>query len=94
MDAVSLVAMVSIVTSGLTISIGSIAPAVAGGLALASALKALAQQPDQSNTITRNLFVGMAFIESTAIYCLVISVILLFINPIWNQVLEQSGGGG
>lgn len=93
MDSVSLVAMISILTSGLTISIGSIAPAIAEGLALASALKALAQQPDQANTITRNLFVGMAFVESTAIYCLVISVILLFINPIWNQVAGQAGGG-
>jgi F-type H+-transporting ATPase subunit c len=94
MDPISLVAMVSIFTSGMTIAIGSIAPAIAEGLALASALKALAQQPDQANTITRNLFVGMAFVESTAIYCLVVSVILLFINPIWNQVIGQGGGGG
>lgn len=92
MDAVSLIGMISIFTSGLTIAIGSVGPAIAEGLALASALKALAQQPDQANTITRNLFVGMAFVESTAIYCLVVSVILLFVNPIWNQVAGQGGG--
>ncbi|GAH52458.1 unnamed protein product, partial [marine sediment metagenome] len=47
------------------------------------------QQPDEANTITRTLFVGLAMVESTAIYCLVISVILIFANPFWNYVLAQ-----
>jgi F-type H+-transporting ATPase subunit c len=61
-------------------------------LALANAMRALAQQPDQSNTITRTLFVGMALIESTAIYCFVVSMILIFANPFWNHFLNQGGG--
>ncbi len=32
------------------------------------------------------MFVGLAFIESTAIYCFVISIILIFANPFWNQL--------
>lgn len=92
MDNLGWVGIMSILTAGLTISIGSIAPAIAEGLALVNALRAMAQQPDQSNTITRTLFVGMAFIESTAIYCLVVSIILLFVNPFWNYVTNQAGG--
>jgi F0F1-type ATP synthase membrane subunit c/vacuolar-type H+-ATPase subunit K len=47
---------------------------------------AIAQQPDEANTITRTLFVAMALIESTAIYALVVSLILLFANPFWAEV--------
>jgi len=68
--------------------IGCIAPAIAEGRAVASALTSLAQQPDASNTITRTLFVGLAMIESTAIYCFVIAMILLFANPFWNHFIS------
>ncbi len=83
------VGIASIVTAGITIGMGAIGPAIGEGLALANALRALAQQPDKTNTITRTLFVGMAFIESTAIYCFVISIILIFANPFWNHFLNQ-----
>jgi F-type H+-transporting ATPase subunit c len=49
-------------------------------------LRSIAQQPDESNTISRTLFVGLAMIESTAIYCFVLSMILLFANPFWNAL--------
>lgn len=89
MDDVSLVAFASIVTAGLTIAIGSIGPALGEGRAVAQALSAIAQQPDLSNTITRTLFVGLAMIESTAIYCFVVTMILLFANPFWNYFTQQ-----
>ncbi|WP_017324531.1 F0F1 ATP synthase subunit C [Synechococcus sp. PCC 7336] len=92
MDNLGLIGVVSIIVSGATIAIGSIAPAIGEGLALARALGALAQQPDRANTITRTLFVGLALVESTAIYCFVVSMILLFANPFWNHFLERSGG--
>ena len=47
---------------------------------------------DEANTITRTLFVGLAMVESTAIYCFVVAMILIFANPFWNQVLELAGG--
>ena len=81
MDANTIIAVASIVTAGLTIAIGSIAPALGEGRALSQALMAIAQQPDEANTITRTLFVGLAMVESTAIYCFVVSMILLFANP-------------
>ncbi len=81
MDASTWIALASIVTAGFTIAVGSIGPALGEGRAAAQALAAIAQQPDESNTITRTLFVSLAMIESTAIYCFVVSMILIFANP-------------
>jgi len=91
MAGVELVAVVSIIIGGLTIMIGSIGPAFAEGRAVAQALEAIAQQPDEAGTITRTLFVGLAMIESTAIYCFVVTLIVLFANPFWNYFVEQAG---
>ncbi len=84
MTSADYIAMVSIITAGLTIAIGSIGPALGEARAAAQALEAIARQPDESNTITRTLFVSLAMIESTAIYCFVVSMILIFANPFWN----------
>lgn len=91
MDNIALIGMVSIITAGLTIAIGSIAPAIGEGKAVAQALSSLAQQPDEANTIIRTLFVGMALVESTAIYCFVVTLILIFANPFWNYVINAAG---
>jgi len=92
MDNLGLIGAISIVTAGLTIAIGSIAPALGEARAAAQALASIAQQPDEANTITRTLFVSLAMIESTAIYCFVIAMILIFANPFWNRFLAASGG--
>lgn len=89
MDSMTLIALASLVTAGLSTSIGCVAPALAEGRSVATALTSLAQQPDASSTITRTLFVGLAMIESTAIYCFVVSMILIFANPFWNHVIAQ-----
>lgn len=91
MEAIEIIAAISIAVAGLTIAIGSIAPALGEARALAQALDSIAQQPDMANTVTRTLFVGMAMIESTAIYCLVVSLILIFANPFWTQVIQAGG---
>ena len=92
MDNLGLIGAISIITAGLTIAIGSIAPALGEARAAAQALASIAQQPDEANTITRTLFVSLAMIESTAIYCFVIAMILIFANPFWNLVLARAGG--
>ncbi len=94
MDSLGWVAVASIVSAGLSIAIGAIGPALGEGRALAEALSAIAQQPDEANTITRTLFVGLAMVESTAIYCFVVSMILIFANPFWQFFLDQAGTGG
>jgi F-type H+-transporting ATPase subunit c len=87
MDDMTLIAIASIVTAGLTTGVGCMMPALGEGRAVAAALTSLAQQPDASATITRTLFVGLAMIESMAIYCFVVSMILIFANPFWNHAV-------
>jgi len=90
----ALIGMVSIIMGGLTIAIGSIGPALGEARALAEALGAIARQPDEAGTITRTLFVGMAMVESTAIYCFVIAIILIFTNPFWDFVTASTAATG
>ena len=90
MDSASIVALASIVSAAFCIAIGSVGPALGEGKALAQALQSIAQQPDEAGTITRTLFVGLAMVESTAIYCFVVSMILIFANPFWTYVTEQA----
>jgi F-type H+-transporting ATPase subunit c len=92
MDNMAIIAVASIVVAGMTIGIGALGPALAEGRAVATALSSLAQQPDASKTITRTLFVGLAMIESLAIYCFVVSMILIFANPFWSHVIAQTTG--
>ena len=73
--------LISILGAAFAISIGAIAPAIAQGRAIAAAMDAIARQPDAANTVSRTLFVGLAMIETMAIYCLVIALLLLFANP-------------
>ena len=89
MDSTTLVAVASIVTAGITTGIGCMMPALGEGRSVASALTSIAQQPDAASTITRTLFVGLAMIESTAIYCFVVSMILIFANPFWTHVIAK-----
>ncbi|KPF47017.1 ATP synthase F0F1 subunit C [beta proteobacterium AAP121] len=90
MDSLTWIAVASIVMAGITTGFGTMGPALAEGRAVAVALTSLAQQPDASATITRTLFVGLAMIESTAIYCFVVSMILIFANPFWNAAVAAA----
>ncbi len=73
--------IVSILGAAFAIAIGAIAPALAQGRAVSAAMDAIARQPEAANTVSRTLFVGLAMIETMAIYCLVIALLLLFANP-------------
>lgn len=77
----AVLALVSIATAGLTMAIGAFGAALGESRIGAAGLDALARQPDEAGSITRNQFVGLAMVESTAIFCLVISLVLLFANP-------------
>ncbi|MCC6164033.1 MAG: F0F1 ATP synthase subunit C [Acidobacteria bacterium] len=86
------VGVASIVMAGVAVSVGSIAPALAEGRAVAQALASIAQQPDEANGISRTLFIGLAIIETSGIYCFVIAIILLFANPVWTTMLARASG--
>ena len=71
----------SIAGATVAVSFGAIGPALAEGRALASAMDAIARQPEAANTLSRTLFVGLAMIETMAIYCLVVALLLIYANP-------------
>lgn len=80
--------LVSTVAAALAIALGAMLPAVAMGRAIAQALDALARQPEAERSITRTLFIGLAMIESLAIYVLVVVLIILFRNPLLEYLLK------
>lgn len=80
--------LVSTVAAALAIALGSIFPAIAMGRAITQALDSLARQPEAEKSISRTLFIGLAMIESLAIYVLVIVLIILFRNPLLEYLLK------
>jgi F-type H+-transporting ATPase subunit c len=83
--------MIAIVVAGITIAIGSVGPALGEARVAASAMEAIARQPDMAGTITRTMFVSLAMIESTAIYCLLISMMLMFkLGPLFEKAVEAA----
>ena len=73
--------IISIIGATMAVSIGSIVPAWAEGRAITACMEAIARQPDAAGTLSRTLFVGLAMIETMAIYCLVVALLLLFASP-------------
>lgn len=92
MDPISVIALASIFTAGLTLAIGCLGAALGEARAGAQALQSIAQQPDEANSITRTLFVSLAVIESSGIYCFVLAMILVFANPFWSWAIQSAGG--
>jgi len=76
-----LIGAVSIISAALAVGFGAIGPGLGEGRAVAAAMEAIARQPEAAGTISRTLFVGLAMIETMAIYCLVIALLVLFANP-------------
>jgi F-type H+-transporting ATPase subunit c len=77
----TILALASIITAGLIMAVGALGAAAGESRISVAGVDALARQPDEAGTITRNQFVALAMVESTAIFCLVIALVLLFANP-------------
>ena len=88
MDSITIIVAVSTFSAALAVAIGGYGPARGLGEALSKALDAIARQPESTAQITRTLFVGMALIESIVIYAFVISLIILFANPLIGYVVK------
>lgn len=79
--------LISTVVAAITVAIGMMLPAIAMGRAITQALDALSRQPEAEKAIMRTLFIGLAMIESLAIYILVIVLIILFRNPLLEYLI-------
>lgn len=66
------------IAAGLAIGLGAFGPGIGEGIVASKALEAIGRNPEASGKITPLMFVGMAVTESTAIYALVIALIILF----------------
>ena len=77
----AILALGSLITAGITMAVGALGAAFGESRIGAAGIDALARQPDEAGAITRNQFVALAMVESTAIFCLVIALVLLFANP-------------
>ena len=85
---ISWIVMGSTAVAAVAIALGTMVPALAMGKAIAQALDSLARQPEAERAVTRTLFIGLAMIESLAIYVLVIALIILFRNPLLAYVVK------
>jgi len=88
MDSITIIVAISTFSAALAVAIGGYGPARGLGEALSKALDAIARQPEATAQITRTLFVGMALIESIVIYAFVISLIILFANPLIGYIVK------
>ncbi len=88
MSPIDMMSIGSTVVALIAIALGVLGPAFAMGKAIAAALDSLARQPEAEKSIMRTLFIGLAMIESLAIYVLVIVLVVLFRNPLFEYLLK------
>lgn len=72
----------TVLGAGLAVGLGAIGAGIGQGITVGKALEAMARQPEAAGMIQTNMFIGLAIIESLTIYALVISLILLYSNPL------------
>lgn len=65
--------------AGLCMSIGALGPAIGEGIAVSKALESMARQPEMASTLRTNMILGCAITETTGIYALVITLLILFL---------------
>jgi F-type H+-transporting ATPase subunit c len=87
MDPNTLIIVVTVIVAGLGIVLGTAVPAMAEGRAVEKALENMARQPSIARDIRTTLLISMALLESTAIYVLLVVLILLFANPLIDRLL-------
>ena len=75
------VGAVSIITGGFAMAIASAIAALAQGRAISAALDGIARQPNAAPRIQVAMIIGLALIESLAIYVLLIALIIFFVKP-------------
>ncbi|MCK4316235.1 MAG: ATP synthase F0 subunit C [Anaerolineae bacterium] len=85
MDPGTLITLVTIIVSGVGILLGTLTPALVEGRAVLKALEGMTRQPEAANDLRTTLLISMALLESTAIYVLLICLILIFANPLLDR---------
>jgi F-type H+-transporting ATPase subunit c len=79
------ITIVTIIVTGVGIVLGTAVPAWVEGKAVLKALEGITRQPESANDLRTTLLISMALLESTAIYVLLVMLILLFANPLLDR---------
>ena len=66
------------ISAAICMGVGSIAPAIGESKAVCQALEGMARQPEAAGNLRTSMILGCAVTETTGIYCLVISLLILF----------------
>lgn len=85
MDPGTLITLVTVFASSITILLGCLTPAIVEGRAVLKALEGMVRQPEVAGDLRATLIVAMALLESTAIYVLLVVLVLLFANPLLDR---------
>jgi len=85
LDSPTLITVLTILGSSIGIVLGCIVPAIMEGMAVKKALEGIARQPDSANDLRTTLLISMALLESTAIYVLLVILVLIFANPLLDR---------
>jgi F-type H+-transporting ATPase subunit c len=85
LDPGTLVTLVTIVVAGIAMVAGAITPAIVEGRAVLRALEGMVRQPEIAGDLRNTLIVSLALLETTAIYVLLVILILLFANPLLER---------
>lgn len=81
----TLVTIITILVSGVGILLGTIVPALVEGRAVLKALEGMTRQPEAAGDLRTTLLIAMALLESTAIYVLLVILVLIFANPLLDR---------
>ena len=81
----TLITLVTIIMAGVGILLGTIIPALVEGRAVLKALEGMTRQPEAAGDLRTTLLIAMALLESTAIYVLLVILILIFANPLLDR---------
>jgi F-type H+-transporting ATPase subunit c len=79
---------ICILAAGIGMGLGVLGPGIAMGNAIKGALDGTSRNPGVYKQLLTTMMIGLAMIESLAIYVLVICMIILYANPYKDVALE------
>ncbi len=78
-----------VMAAGIGMGLGAVGTGIGQGLAVKSSVEGVARNPGASGKILTTMMIGLAMIESLAIYVFVVAMIILFANPFTEHVLKM-----
>ena len=85
LDPGTLITVVTILVAAIGMVLGAILPALVEGRAVLKALEGMVRQPEAAGDIRNTLIIAMALLETTAIYVLLVILVLIFANPLLDR---------